>query len=60
MKKGIAGAGASWILAYVIFNDEIPIPEDVQWLRESILIPLIAIALGHGYCGHRITKKKLL
>jgi len=58
MKKGILGAGGSWILVYLIFNDSIPIPEDMQWLRESV--PLIAIALGHGYCGHRLTKKKLL
>ena len=57
MKIGISSASISWIFSYLVYNDNIQIPEDVKWLRD--LAPLVAIALGHGILGHRISKKYL-
>jgi len=56
MKIGIGSASISWIFSYLVYNENVPIPEDIKWVRD--FAPLIAVALGHGILGHRIAKRK--
>jgi len=57
MKRAISSIAGSWIISLTIILSNFTLPDEInQYVQFA---PLVILAIGHVYGGHRLSKKKV-